>query len=239
MIKVDENKYLSFAYDEEKIIQKLEELGIPQNKIQHIYFAQNEFSQLENGGAFGCNNEVFLFDKELLVKVPNNLANALQQDMIDIEKVTLSNYFIELFSYKKLTSNKSVQYASSIFLGFAILLFIQTFIYKQMTNEYPSKIEAIKEQYNLPPTLIQANAIIESYGKSQRQYNKIRDAISYAVSANTLKETKIIEIHLEKNILTLYYKVNDLETLESYLKKEFKRASLRNEDGKTKVRIEL
>ena len=37
-----------------------------------------------------------------------------------------------------------------------------------MTNEYPQKIETIKQQYNLPPTLIQATAITNEYNKTIR-----------------------------------------------------------------------
>ncbi len=241
-IKVADNQFISFAYDEDKILEKLKSLNIPQNKVQHIYFAQNEFKSLnldDEKNILSYGDETYMFDKELLIQVPKNFVFTKEKKEIDLTNLKLSNNFIELFSYKKLTSNKSAQFASGLLLGFAILLFLQTFIYKNMANEYPQKIEAIKEEYNLPQTLIQANAIVESYSKSQRQYKKARDAISYAVSANSLQNTTIIGIHLEKNILSLYYKADDLDRLETYLKKEFRKVSLNKEDGKIKARIEL
>ncbi len=241
-IKISENQYLSFAYDEDKIVAKLKELQIPQNKILHIYFAQNEFKNLlslDEQMALSYGDEVFVYEKELLVKVPNNLAQQIEKKAIDIASLKLSEHFIELFSYKKLTSNKSAQLASSILLGFSILLFVQTFLFKQLSNEYPNKIEAIKKEYNLPPTAIQANAIVEEYGKTMRQYKKCRDAIGYAVSANSLGNTTLEGIHLEKNILNLTYKAMKSEMLETYLKKEFRKTTVQEEDGKIKARIEL
>ncbi|MDX9743844.1 MAG: hypothetical protein RBT59_08515, partial [Arcobacteraceae bacterium] len=166
VIKISENQYLSFAYDEEKIIQKLKSLDIAQNKILNIYFAQNEFQNLPTLAeqkAFGYGDEVFMFEKELLLKIPNNLVGDATIPQVELSKIVFSEHFIQLHSYKKLTSNKSVQFASSILLGFSILLFIQTILFKQMANEYPNKIETIKQQYNLPPTTIQANAIVEEY----------------------------------------------------------------------------
>ncbi|MDD2699320.1 MAG: hypothetical protein PHF17_11005 [Arcobacteraceae bacterium] len=241
-IKVGENQYLSFAYDEDKIIQKLKSLNIPQNKILHIYFAQNEFKNIlleDEKIALSYEDEVFMYKQNLLVKIPNNLAQQVEKKPINLTNLTLSENFIELFSYKKLTSNKSAQLASSILLGFAILLFVQTFLFKQLANSYPSKIETIKQQYNLPPTAIQANAIVETYGKSERQYKRYRDAIGYALGANTIDGVTILEIHLEKNILNLTYKVKEGEMLENYLKKEFRKTTLRVENDKAKVRIEL
>lgn len=242
VIKIAENQYLSFAYDEDKIIQKLKSLGLPQSKILNIYFAQNEFKNiptLEEQKALRCSDEVFIYEKELLVKIPNNLAVGITIDEINITTIALSEHCIQLFSYHKLTSNKSVQLASSILLGFSILLFVQTFLFQQMANEYPKKSERIKQEYNLPPTTIQANAIVEEYGKTQRQYKEIREAISYLIAVNTVDKATIKELFLEKNILRVSYQNGDMEKLETYIKKEFRKSSLRDENGKIIVRIEL
>jgi hypothetical protein len=241
-IKVGENQYLSFAYDEEKIIQKLKSLDISQNKIVHIYFAQNEFKNLLSNDeqiALSCGDEVFIYEKELLVKVPNNLAQQIEKRAIDLASLKLSEYFIELFSYKKLTSNKSAQLASGILLGFAILLFIQTFFFKQLANSYPAKIETIKVQYNLPPTVIQTNAIVENYEKAMRQYKRYREALGYVIGANTFAGVTILEINLESDILNISYRTKENEMLENYLKKQFRKTNIYPENDKVRVRIEL
>jgi hypothetical protein len=108
-----------------------------------------------------------------------------------------------------------------------------------MANEYPKKSERIKQEYNLPPTTIQANAIVEEYGKTQRQYKEIREAISYLIAVNTVDKATIKELFLEKNILRVSYQNGDMEKLETYIKKEFRKSSLRDENGKIIVRIEL
>jgi hypothetical protein len=241
-VKVGENQYLSFAYDEGKIIDKLKSLEIPQNKIVHIYFAQNEFKNLLSNDeqiALTYGDDVFIYEKELLVKVPNNLAQQIEKKAINLSSITLTENFVELHSYKKLTSNKSAQLASGILLGFAILLFVQTFFFKQLANSYPAKIETIKEQYNLPPTVIQTNAIVENYEKAMRQYKRYREALGYAIGANTLEGVTILEINLENDILNLTYKTKESEKLENYLKKQFRKTNIYPENEKVKVRIEL
>jgi len=242
VIKIAENQYLSFAYDEEKIIQKLKSLDIAQNKILNIYFAQNEFQNhlnLEEQKAFGYGDEVFIYEKELLLKIPNNLVNDATIPQIELSKIVFSEHFIQLHSYKKLTSNKSVQFASSILLGFSILLFIQTFLFKQMANEYPNKMETIKQQYNLPPTTIQANAIVEEYDKTTREYKRYRDAIGVVVSANTIPNVTIEGITLENNKLLVTYKTSKAQQVEDYLKKEFRKVTSTLKDGKIDIRIDL
>lgn len=242
VIKISENQYLSFAYDEEKIIQKLKSLEIPQNKIVNIYFAQNEFQNLPTVAehkVFGYGDEVFMFEKELLVKIPNNLVGEGKIPQLDLSKIVLGEHWVQLHSYKKFTSNKTVQFASGILLGFSILLFIQTFVFKQMTNEYPQKIEAIKQQYNLPPTLIQATAITNEYNKTIREYKRYRDAIGVVVSANTISNVTIETITLQNNKLLITYKTQKPKEIETYLKKEFRKVTSIVNDGNMDVRIEL
>jgi len=240
--KVGENQYLSFAYDEDKIIQKLKEISIPQSKILNIYFAQNEFKDIatvEEQKSFRCGDEVFVYEKELLVKIPNHLVIETNIDEINISKINLSLHCIQLFSYKKLTSNKTGYLASSILLGFSILLFVQTFLFQQLASEYPIKSEILKKEYSLPTTTLEANAIVTEYQKIQRGYKEIRDAISYLIDANKVDRGTINGLSLEKNLLTVSYQNGDIEKLEPYIKQKFRKSTIKSEDGKIKVRIEL
>jgi len=240
-VQLEENKYLAFAYDEFKIIHFLKEAKIPLKNVGNIYFAQNEFANLEEEIAsplrFG--EDVFDYVEGILVKIPQNLTAQVEAKEILIEDIFLGEHCVQLDSYQNLNSNKPEFMASSILLGFSILLFLQIFLMNQQGETYPQKSETMKEQYKLPATLLETKALLEEYEKIDARYKKNRESLATLVQTATKESVLIEELNFEKDILKVSFDEKEGEKLIFELEKKFKNSTFRKELGMLNVRIKL
>ena len=71
VIKLEENKYLCFAYINKKIFEAIKNSGINLSLVNGVYFAQNECKEFRQ---FCVEDKSFLYtNDEILVKVPNEV----------------------------------------------------------------------------------------------------------------------------------------------------------------------
>lgn len=240
-IELDERRYLAFAYDEFKIIHFLKKAKIPLKNIENIYFAHNEFRTIQGEfqAPFRCGEEIFDYIDGILAKIPTNLANNLEIVELSIEDIPLSSHFIKFEGYQKIGSNKPEFIASSILLGFSILLFLQIFLLHKQEENYPIKSEILKNEYKLPATLLETKAILEEYQKVDERYKKNRESLATVIKIASNEGVLIQELNFEKDILKISFNANEGEKISMELEKVFKNSEFRKENGSLYVRIKL
>lgn len=235
VIKLEENKYLCFAYINKNIYSSIKNSGVSLSFVNSVYFSQNECSPFNQ---FTIENKGFLYtDDGILIKVPNNI---LSKEAIDLNKkvdlLQMTSHKVEIKLYDNLITSKQVYTISIIIL---ILLFINIFKvvdYKNEISLLDSKIEKIKTNANLPSSMIQTNSIIKKNKSKILKEIKKREFLAYI-----LKNSKINlkSLELEKNIINLRFENTNKSTVENYISRKYKIISNRVKGLGLEMKVKL
>lgn len=233
-IKLDENKYLCFAYINKKIYEAIKNSGINLSFVNSVYFAQNE---CKNFKQFTVEDKSFLYTHDdILVKVPNGI---LSED-IDLNKnqdqINLSNNKVDIKLYNNILSSKQIYLIVAVSLLVSIINFAKIYDYKNSISLLDEKIGLEKEKSNLPSSMIQVDSIINKYKSISDQEIKKREVLSYLLGNSNFK---VDNISLEKDILTLVYQNSDKTKVEEYINKKYKIISSKIENLDLYIRIKI
>lgn len=235
VIKLEENQFLCFAYNNKKIYEAIKKSNIPTSNISSIYFAQNE---CKNFKAFYIDELVFMYtDENILVKVPNNIQ---VEEAIPLRRVVgnikPSSYKLQVKFYNDVISSK---FYYTLFTIFGILIatnFFKYFTYSNEINNLNNKMENIKKVNKVPKSNLQLDSILRKYSLNVQKENKKREAISYIFN-NVKFDLK--SLYLDKETIHLEYLSVSKQELESFLKRKFKNLSIKQNAFNTKVSIKL
>jgi len=234
VIKLEENIFLCFAYENKEIYEAIKKLDIPITQINSLYFAQNECKSFKS---FEADSSKFMYTSEgILIKVPNNLLeNTLNLEKV-IDSIKLSSHKLQIKLYNDVIGTK---FYYSLFTIFAILILMNFFKYFSYSNEISSLEETIKKvkQVNkLPSSMIQTNSILNSYDKKISNENKKREAIAYIFSN---KKFDLKSLNITNEEISLEYLSANKNEVENFLKKRFKNISSKVNSFTLKVSIKL
>jgi len=216
VIKLEENKYLCFAYVNKKIFEAIKNSGINLSLVNGIYFAQNECKDFKQ---FSVENKSFLYtDDNILVKVPNEMLSQKVELTNFIENINLSSNKIDIKLYNNLLSSKQIKIILIICFIISLVNFSKYFIYKNEISKQEEKIQEIRTSNNLPISSIQTDSIINSNKTiAQKEINK-REALSYILSNNIDIKT----ISLDNDVLEINFLNMDKKKVEEYISKKYK-----------------
>lgn len=235
VIKLEDNQFLCFAYNNKKIYEAIKKADIPTSEIASIYFAQNE---CKNFKSFHMDDMVFMYtDDDILVKVPSNIQ---VEEAIPLRKVLNnikpSNYKLQMKLYNDVISSK---FYYTLFIIFGILIvtnFFKYFSYSSEVTNLEKQMENIKRTSKMPASMLQVDSILKKYDSSVLIENKKRDAISYIFN-NTKFNLK--SLYFDKENLILEYVSINRQELERFLRRKFKNISINQSSINTKVSIKL
>lgn len=234
VIKLEENQFLCFAYNNKKIYEVLKKSNIPISNITSIYFAQNECVKFNT---FEVDSLKFMYTSDgILIKVPSQLLT----DTMDLKKVihniNLSSHKLQIKLYNDVVSSKYYYY---LFIIFVVLIVVNAFKYFNYSNEL-TKLEnqmiKTKELNKLPSSMIQTNSILNRYEKTIVKENKKRDALAYIMS-NSRFSLKNIDIN--NDVMSLEYLAVDKNKVDKFISKKYKILSSKMNSFTLKVRIKL
>ncbi len=233
-IKLDENKYLCFAYINKKIYEAIKNSGINLSLVNSVYFAQNECKEFRQ---FMVEDKSFLYtDDDILVKVPNGILNENINLNENLHHINLSNNKVDIKLYNNFLSSKQIYLILAVSLLFSIINFTKIYDYKNSISLLDEKIELEKQKSNLPSSMIQVDSIISKYKNIADQEIKKREIISYLLENSSFK---LDNISLEKDILTLVYQNSDKTKVEEYINKKYKIISSKVENLDLYIRIKI
>ena len=234
VIKLEENQFLCFAYNNKKIYDAIKKSNIPTSLINSIYFAQNECKSFHT---FEVDEQKYMYTSEgILVKVPYSLLPDVLSLNKVINSIKLSSNKLQIKLYSDVLNSK---FYYSFFIIFTLLILMNTIKYFSYTNEIEKieeNLEKIKKEYKLPTSMIQTNSILKKYNQTISKENKKREAISYIFS-NTKFDLKSLDI--QNNKIDLEYLSVNKNEVEIFLKKRFKDIEFKQNSFSLKVSIKL
>jgi len=234
VIKLDENQFLCFAYNNKKIYEVIKNSNIPISNISAIYFSQNECL---NFNTFEIDNLKFMYTSDgILVKVPNNLLT----DTMDLKKVInnikLSSHKLRIKLYNDVISSK-YYYTFFVLLGILILLnLVKYFDYSNEINKLEDSFQKTRKINKLPSSTIQTNAILKKYETTIETEKKKREAIEYIVN-NTKFDLK--SLNIDNDVIVLEYLSVNKNEVEKFISKKYKILSSSSTSFLLKIRVKL
>jgi hypothetical protein len=236
VIKKEDGKYLCFAYQETKILEQCKLLNIDCKKINNIYFAQNEFTNIENAIELGTNR--YIYQDDILIQIPQNMNSFFQLEDFDISSIKLSNHTISINRTSKYINNTTAYILSTIFILFSMVIFTKSFTIKQYIDGLEDKKIEIRKEYNLMASTIQTKAILNQYNNSDKQYIKLRDTIQYITNFKKSIVGKLEKIEFKNNTIECIFSQIDKNKISKYLQKKYK-IKLNYRNNKVMVKIIL
>jgi len=220
VIKLEDNLFLCFAFNNKKIYEAIKKAMIPTSSIQALYFAQNECKEFNS---FEVDNQKFMYTSDnILIKVPNNLLTETMDLNRVINSIKLSSFKLQIKLYNDVFNSK---YYYSFYVIFGLLIVFNLVKYFSFNNEFSrleEETQRVKQAYKLPASTIQTDAILKRYKGVVSQEVQKRDAISYILSN---KKFNLKSLELDKNSINLEYLSADKNEVDNYLKREFKNVS--------------
>ena len=234
VIKLEDNKYLCFAYINKRIYEAIKDSGINLSLVNSVYFAQNECKEFKQ---FNVGDKSFVYTQdEILVKAPS----ALFKDNIDlnehINEINLSSNKVDIKLYNNILSTNQIYFIMAICILISSVNFAKIYAYKSESNNIEEQIELQKEQSNLPSSMIQVDSIINKYKTISKQEIEKREILEYVLQ-NISFELNSIE--LDKDILILNMKNRNKKRDEDYINKKYKIVSSQIKGDNLEIRIKL
>lgn len=234
VIKLEDNKYLCFAYINKKIFEAVKNSGINLSLVNAIYFAQNECKDFRQ---FCVNDKSFLYTSDdILVKVPNEVLN--QKVVLNdfIENINLSSNKIDIKFYNNFLSSKQINILLIICTIISIINFTKYFVYSIEISVEDEKIEKIRSLNNLPSSSIQMNSIINSNKKIAQKELVKREALAYLLDNNKFD---IKTISFQNDVLSLTLLNIDKKDIEDFISKKYKIISTTTNDLILNIKVQL
>lgn len=234
VIKLETNKYLCFAYINQKIYEAIKQSGINLSLVNSIYFAQHE---CKNFKQFYVDDKSFLYTQdEILVKIPKELLSEKIDLKNYIDNINLSANRVDIKLYSNFLTSKQINMILAFCLIFIVINFSKYFIYSNEISNLDKKMQDIKISNNLPNSMIQIDSIISSNKKiAQKEINK-REAIYYILSNN---DFEIKNIELQNDILNIDFLNVNGKKLEEYISKKYKIISTNSSNLISNIKVQL
>lgn len=217
VIKLEDNKYLCFAYINKKIFEAIKQSGVNLSLVNGIYFAQNECKEFKE---FCVEDKSFLYtNDEILVKVPNEVLSQKIELNEFLQNINLSSNKVDIKLYNNFLNQKQIYILMFICGIIFVINFLKYFSYSNEISKENEKIEEIKKSNNLPSSMIQIDSIINSNKKIAQNEIKKREILEYVLS-NPNFEIKSLE--LQNDELIINFLNVDKQKIESFLSSKYK-----------------
>ncbi len=241
LCKKCKDEFYLYAYDDVFIFEELLKLGLKAHQIGRIFFAQNEFSSIEQ--AIKVNeNEVLALKDGMLIQIPAKLTSKSMELRDFFKNNKLSNFFISLNKFNKIVDFKKAYLVSSLL--FILLLFysIELIGLNSIQNEQELKRESIQRTYKLPSTSMQTKALLRKYDKKLSLQQNIRERF-YLLTKMPLKKGEFVsELKYENkkfNISLTLLSSHRVSKIEDYIKKHFNLQNINKSKNKVSFEVKI
>lgn len=239
--KIEDNKYLSFAYNDNKIIEAIKESNLTLSQVKNIYFAQIELLSFcdDANSNLKVDNINLAFIDNILVQVPSRLKIDNNISNLNTQNINLSKDNIYINASSKYLDSKSAYKLSIIFLLLAIFTFGKYFSNQQIIDKIPTKIDNLKENSKMLSTSLQTNAVIKKLKKISLKQKDIRGIFKYILLYKGNSKSVITSIEYFNNIIDLEYENVSARKLKVYLEKKYQLKKIVKKGSKVIVGIKI
>lgn len=233
-IQKSENVYISFAFNTKEILTYIKRSGLTVHQINSIYFAQTQMAEYTS---FILDNEGYLYEKEILIKVPKSFcenAEVLSKKIVNnvIDKPIVIKF------YSNIVSGKYIN-IFCILLAFVMVLNIFKYsVYKMKIDDNNKTTQTIKTKNRLPKTSLQMNSILKNMKIQKGTNKKFKEALYFILSyKNSIREGTIEKISFQNQKFIIIFKSIDNKRIQKYIQSKLKIISSRAK--RDYVRMEL
>jgi len=234
----EEDAFILFAYKDRELLDLLEEKGITSTNIATISFAQ---TALVDDGAVEVNDTEVIIKKDGLVI---SLPSSWFPEKKPLKEVALkpANYTIHLEQFSHFIDRKTLYKLGIILFLFICIVAAEYYYYSKSLMQITQQKEALFKEYKLKPTVMQNEAILQSYKKVAQQQTKLRKRLDDVLHANLKKGEKLTAVQYKKGVLELTFeglKKSDIPRVLSTLYKEKLPVKVSQSADKIHVKVSL
>ncbi len=234
------DEFIIIAYDKESIAKEIGEKFVKNAKVEAVYFAQNEFSDLKQCCGIDKVSSLVNLDG-LIMQVPRlcteskeEVSEFLKGRKLSKKKITLGSLASSVITRKEIYA-----LAAGIVLLFSSFV-LDWFNYQSATNALQERRSEIISKYKLPQTSIQLKSIKKSLTKTFKTQKKIRDEV-YVFNSITLKKGEFISsinANTKETVVVIKIESSDREmSIKSQISKLTKIKSSEFSNGHLTIRV--
>lgn len=191
----DGERYIGFAYEEEKIRQLLLQKGVDLAKVEALYFAQSELGeemlpvQLSKGWMLASIDGI-------VVKLP--FMEGIESKALDLNSLELSSKSIKIERYAAPIERKTLYALCAVFLLFGLLYGLEWWRVDRETVRIQQRSDEIFAKYSLLPTMTQNRSVLKKYEKIDKKQKKLRKTLAALLKTSQATGGSLRSIRLEK-----------------------------------------
>ncbi len=235
VFKLEDGKYMCYAYSNKKIYEAIKNSGISTSLVNAVYFAQNECNEFKSFRVDGIN---FVYtDDDILVKLPKGVRDdeAINLDE-KINSINLSSNKVDIKFYSNVLSTKYIYFIVAFLAIVSFFNIVKVFSYSSSASNIDEQITSIKKKSSLPSSSFQTKSILKKYKSKIDLELRKREVLSYILQD---KKFNLNSILLEKDRLLLVFENEDKNKVEKYISKKYKISSINTKNVFLNVRIKL
>lgn len=235
-VKLEDNKYVAFAYDNDEILQALKQSNLNVSKIKSLRFAQTEMLSYENSIIEVNSDYLLSYENGILIKLPFNLGH---KEIVNIGVVTknikLSQNRVDFKFYTTLIDSNIIKILTLLFLSIALINMVKYINIHLTISQLDKQKEEQILNYELPKTSLQLNSILDELLQNDKKQAELKVAIDYILKFQNISQYSTIHKFLySKNKIIVSFNEPNEQAIKNYLSKKYKILSSRK-DGDTFV----
>jgi hypothetical protein len=234
------DKFLLFAYDAKDILENLETIGIKISHIHNVYFAQTEFAAFPYDIKIDDKNALII-QNEKIIKAPLSLTQKHTALKSVLETLKLSKNMIKLGKFNRFYEKQSAVKNIIYILLFLIALSFGELIYLiSISSAQESQKEEILQQYSLPSTELQLNALLKQHDRINKDQKAVREKMGEVFKFPFLEDEYFQSIEVSQKQISLTLHVSDKsrsESIRGYFQKSFTIDEFQNENDNIKIKL--
>jgi len=236
-IKSDENSFICFAYSNDKILNAIKNSNLSLSQVNNIFFAQNEFLEYES---FVIEDISFAYQDTILIKIPNKFAPDFKKIDDLNSNIKLSKNKININYYSSYIDKKMIFVLSVLLMVVLTANFSKGLILSGEIDKNSDKIDSLKQQYKLLPTIMQTKSVINKLKKIENKQIKLREAISYLFNfKKSIKKGNMKRIKAVNNKIEIVFENINKAQIKNYIQKKYKIISFQEQFNAIKYEIEI
>ncbi len=222
-IKIEENVFLSFAYENDKILNFIKKANFNISKVNSLRFAQTEFLNFNDKNLI-FNNKNFVYKNDILLMAPfkiDDIEDIIVENII--EKLNLTNSKINFKFYNTVLDKKTIISFSIMILIISLLNFYKGYEIDLQNDAIQLEKQAMKKDFNLPQTSFQLDSILKdlkSENSKQIEVKKtLMELLKYYKVSNSAKLEKLA---LNNKTIQVEFTGSSLRKISNYYKSKYK-----------------
>lgn len=212
-----EGKYfITFAYDDKKILSLMEQKGLNGSNVADIYFAQSELSSLEKP-VYISQNQVLLSKNDIVLLLQKKWFT--NTEALDLENIVHSKHKVKLSLFHHIVDTNIFYRLSAAVFILGLMFLIQAYKVQSDITEIKNQKEELFSKYNLKQTMMQNQAMLKKYESLHIAQLNIREILAKITSLKLSTDDKITSIELKSEKLIIEFLAQNPQKIESELKK--------------------